>query len=96
MQSFQPSEIRKREVLQVFVILIPMGGGGGGYGAFCLKIGNSLTRRIFHYTAIIFGLIIKSATNITCLEFLQFCQVSVFSCFNYLAFKVEFLVSFEQ
>ena len=58
------------------MILIPEGGSG----AFCLKIGDVLAQQDGFSSSDHFGLIVKSATNITCLEFVQFCQVSAFSC----------------
>ena len=42
----------------------------------------SSTRLIFLYCDH-FGLIVKSTLNITCLEFLQLCWISAFSCFNW-------------
>ena len=77
-QRFQPSEIKKNGRFYKFSwFWYPRG--------VCSFLSQnwwrfSSTRHIFHYIAITFGLIVKSATNIFGLEFLQFCQVSAFSC----------------
>ena len=42
-----------------------------------------LNRTNFYYIAITFGRLLKSATNVTCLEFLQFFQISLAASTNW-------------
>ena len=72
-------------------------GSQGVSVAFCLKVCDVLAQHD-EFSAILRSrlLVCKSAMNVTRLEFLEFFQVTLNSCFNKLAFEVEFLLDFRE
>ena len=84
----QASEIKKWEVPQVHMILIPKESRVELFVSKLVSKRFSSTRLIFLYCNH-FGLIVKSTLNITCLEFLQLCWISAFGCFNW-SLKLNF------
>ena len=72
-------------------------GSQGVSVAFCLKVCDVLAQHD-EFSAILRSrlLVCKSAMNVTRLEFLEFFQVTLNSCFNKLAFEVEFLPDFRE
>ena len=67
LQRFQPSETEKREVVQVLVILVLM----GGLELFCLKICDVLAQqdKFFYRHCDHVWLFVKFATNVPVLNF---------------------------
>ena len=85
-QRFQPSETKKQEVVQIFMTLVLK----GVLELFVLKVVTcqlNKTNFLLHCDHI--WPFVKSATNVNCLGFLQFFQVSLAALTNW-CLKVNF------